>query len=99
MVAASAGRAPGILQQDRGRVYGGIILDYDLRKGLVTMVKQVMSGREVAAAILRWVEREVLILVPSVSSQATALAATLERGGFSVTRIAMTQLTREQFPA
>jgi len=97
VVAASAGRARGVLRRDRGRVYAGIMLDLDLQLRAVHESEQFMSGRDVALDIRHNIDRSVPILVHSLNPRAGSVVEQLEGAGFAVTRIPMEQFTREQF--
>jgi len=97
VVAASAGRAKGILNRDRGQVYAGIMLDLDLQLQVAHEDERYMSGADVAQDIIRFVDRDVLILIHSMNPRAGSLAEKLESAGFAVTRLPMDQLSQEQF--
>lgn len=98
VVASSAGKAVGILQRDRGKVYAGILLDHDLQDQVITQVDRHMSGSDITKVILRNVSRQVPILVHSMNiSRAPEMVSNLEAGGFIVSRIPMSVLTREVF--
>ena len=96
-IATSAGRAIGVVERDRGRVYAGILLDHDLQHQTASESDRFLSGSDVVDAILKNVSREALVLIHSVNvSQAAVMAARLARAGFDVTQVPMTELTREK---
>jgi CheY-like chemotaxis protein len=98
VVATSAGRALGLLSRDRGHVYAGILLDHDLQQQLATTSEQQFSGMDVAAAIVRYVSKDVPVLIHSMNlSQAPRMVTLLETAGFYVTRIPMEKLTPKDF--
>ena len=47
VVAASAGRALGILRRDQGRVFAGVVLDHDLQERPGSDVDRFLSGRDI----------------------------------------------------
>lgn len=74
------------------------MLDLDLQIQAVHETEQSMSGRDVALDIRHNIDRSVPILVVhSMNPRAGSVVEQLEQAGFSVTRIPMEQLTREQF--
>jgi CheY-like chemotaxis protein len=96
VVASSAGRAVGILRQDRGLVYGGILLDHDLQQQAITEADRRLSGSDVVNAIIANVDDSVPVLVHSMNtSRSPAMVSRLVDAGFSVTRIPMSELTME----
>jgi CheY-like chemotaxis protein len=98
VVAASAGKALGILQRDRGRVYSGILLDHDLQEQAVTTTDFGLSGTDIVKSIAANVSRIVPILVHSMNmGRAQGMVAALEGWGFIVTRIPMDWLTKDAF--
>jgi CheY-like chemotaxis protein len=100
VVAASAGRALGILHLDRGRVFAGIILDHDLQERPGSEADQFLSGRDVARAVIQFVSKDVPILVHSVNALGSvAMVNRLREAGFGVTKIPMTVLTEASLRA
>lgn len=98
VVASSAGKAMGILQRDRGRAYAGIMLDHDLQEQNITLTDRYLSGSDLVRLILRHISRTVPVLVHSMNvSRGPLIAEALEAGGFLVTRIPMSELSRELF--
>ena len=96
VVARSAGQALGILERDRGDVYGAILLDHDLTERTVTERDRSLSGSDVVGAVVAHVDRTVPVLVHSMNPrEAPGMVERLERAGFDVTRRPMAQLTRE----
>lgn len=92
----TAGGAMGLLRRDRGAVYGGIMLDYDLgdRKGAGG--GPFLSGEDVADALCDYMDRTVLIFVHSNSKTHTpALASRLRQAGFTVERVAFDDITEK----
>lgn len=97
VVVASAGRALGVLERDRGSVYAGILLDHDLQEQAATDSDRHLSGSDVVDAIIMNVSKHVPVLVQSVNvSHAPIMADRLESAGFWVTRIPMDKLTKEK---
>jgi rhodanese-related sulfurtransferase len=100
VVATSAGKAIGILSRDRGGVYAGIVLDFDLQMRRAAASDLHLSGQDVAVAIIEHVSRESRILVHSEnSSQSGLVVRSLQRAGFAVTQIPMHLLTADSFRA
>jgi len=97
VVVTSAGKAIGLLKRDRGNVYAGILLDHALQQQVAAKSDLYLSGEQVVDAIIRYVSKDVPVLVHSVSAQgAPAMVSRLETAGFRVTRIPMDQLEKEQ---
>jgi len=97
-VASSAGTALGILQRDRGTVYGGILLDHDLQKRTITQMDKSLSGTQVIEAIISNVSPDVPILIHSTNSSGSAvMMARLIEEGFSVAREPMDTLDKNFF--
>ena len=65
VVASSAGKAIGILERDRGNVYAGIMLDYNLERQPATEMDLELTGQHVVDAIIRNVNTGVPILIHS----------------------------------
>ncbi len=98
VIARSAGRAIGILERDRGRVYSGIVLDHDLQEKTATEADRYLSGQDLVDHIIRNVDRHVPILVHSVNaSQGWVMVVRLHKQGFDVTQIPMSLLTVKAF--
>ncbi len=96
--ARSAGRAIGILERDRGRVYSGIVLDHDLREKAATEADRYLSGQDLVDRIICSLSKDVPILVHSVNaSQGWVMVVRLQEQGFNVTHIPMTLLTAQAF--
>jgi CheY-like chemotaxis protein len=98
VVATSAGKAIGILQRDRDRVYAGILLDHDLQEQIVTSTDRLFSGSDIVKIIARNISRETPILIHSMNiSRAPLMAEALESEGFVVARVPMSILTKNDF--
>ncbi len=98
VVASSAGKAVGILQRDRGRVYAGLLLDHDLQEQILTQMDRYLSGSDLIQVILHNVSKAVPILVHSMNiSRAPLMVKTLEAEGYMVTRIPMSSLSKREF--
>lgn len=98
VTATSAGKAIGILQRDRGYIYGAIMLDHDLHEQAVTEADLSLSGSDLVELIATHVSRDVPILVHSMNpTRAPFVVLRLTRAGFDVTRIPYTELLRENF--
>ena len=97
VVAGSAGRAIGVIERDRGRVYAGILLDHDLQGRIATVTDHYLDGKDIVTVIVKYISKDVPILVHSMNgSQAPRMVERLEKDGFSVTRIPMANLTKER---
>jgi hypothetical protein len=95
--AGSAGRAIGILVRDRN-AYAGIMLDHDLREQIVTEKDFFLSGSNVVKTIITCISPDIPILVHSMNPGcAPLMVKSLEKTGFSVTRLPMREMTRENF--
>lgn len=98
VVAASVGRAIGTLERDGKGVYSGILLDHDLQIQAATEEDTMLSGSHLVDKLIRLIDRSVPILIHSRSpGNAPRMAARLSDAGFSVTRIPMHALTRDEF--
>jgi hypothetical protein len=104
VVASSAGKAVGILKRDsnkikkNGRVYAGILLDRDLQGQKVTQIDQYLSGNDIIDVIIIHIDRNVPILIHSTNiHQSIKMKQQLEGIGYPVTKIPMTDLTKEKF--
>ena len=97
--AGSAGRAIGILQRDR-TAYAGIMLDHDLRGQMVTDKDFALDGTIVSKTIMAHVPSDTPILIHSMNpADAPKMELALNKSGFRVTRIPMTEMTEEKFCA
>jgi len=63
--AKSAGMAIGMLRRDSGRVYDGIMIDHDLQDQKITSNDGNFNGKDVAMAVIRYVDKDVPIFVHS----------------------------------
>ena len=98
VLVTSAGKALGLLARDRGNVYAGILLDHDLQQQVAAKSDLYLSGEQVVDAVIRYVAKDVPLLVHSVNVQrAPVMVNKLEVAGFWVTRIPMDRLHKEQF--
>jgi hypothetical protein len=104
VVASSAGKAIGILKRDsnkirkNGRVYAGILLDRDLQGQTVTDIDQYLSGNDIIDVIISSIDKDVPILIHSTNiHQSIKMKQQLEGIGYPVTKIPMTDLTKEKF--
>lgn len=98
VVAASAGKAIGILQRDRGYVYGAVMLDHDLHEQALTETDLTLSGSDLVGTLVAHLSRDVPILVHSMNpTRAPQVAQRLGRAGFEVSRIPYENLDRETF--
>jgi CheY-like chemotaxis protein len=95
--AGSAGRAIGILQRDRNS-YAGIMLDHDLRGQMVIQNDFFLDGTIVAKTIMANVPPNTPIIVHSMNpADAPKMVLALSKSGFSVTRLPMSEMTKESF--
>lgn len=93
--AGSAGRAIGVLQRDRS-TYAGIMLDHDLQGRVATERDTELSGSTVVKAIITQVPNNTPIMIHSMNSTyAPRMMTALDKAGFSVTRLPMSVMTRE----
>ena len=84
--ASSAGRALGIINLDRGRVYDGIMLDHDLEKQPLNADDLRLSGTHVAQRIVQVISNDVPVLVHSTNPGGGArMVQILEGAEFGVT--------------
>ena len=97
VVAKSAGRAIGVLQRDKGNVYAGILFDHDLQEQAATESDKYLSGTNILDVIIKFISRDVPILVHSMNdSRAPIMANKLTAAGFYVTRLPMSMLTKSK---
>ena len=95
--AGSAGRALGILQRDRD-VYAGIMLDHDLQIQIATERDFFLSGSNVVEWIIALVRPDIPVLVHSMNpAEAPLMVIRLNKAGFIVTRMPMSEMTEQQF--
>lgn len=98
VVAASAGKAIGILQRDRGYVYGAVMLDHDLHEQPATEDDLSLSGSDLVETLITHLSRDVPILIHSMNpTRAPSLVHRLNRAGFDVTRIPFEELDKATF--
>jgi hypothetical protein len=98
--AQSAGQALGLIRRDRGRVYGGVLLDHDLAERAITEDDQSLSGSEVAIALIENFSADIPILIHSTNQvQVPRVVRQLEEAGFWITRIPYYHMTEEAFLA
>ncbi len=98
VVAASAGKAIGILQRDRGYVYGAVMLDHDLNEQAYTQDDLTLSGSDLVKTLIANLSRDAPILVHSMNvTRAPQLVQRLKGAGFEVTRITFQNLDRATF--
>lgn len=100
VVARGGGRALDLLERDPGRVYAGLLLDHDLPGQAVNDAERLVTGTQVVQGILRYLDPEIPILIHSMNrGAARRMATTLTAGGFEISTIPMTDLTRARFLA
>ncbi len=98
VIAKTAGTAVGLLERDKGYVYGGICLDHDLQQQAVISSDYDLSGFTVVRAVVKYVAPNVPVLIHSRNLKgARSMEIKLLDSGFSVTRIAMDNLEKEIF--
>ncbi len=96
--AQSAGGALGLIRRDPGRVYGGILLDHDLGERAMTRDDELLSGTDVAIAIIEHVSADIPVLIHSTNqTKVTRIVRQLEEHGFWVTRIPYYHMTETAF--
>jgi hypothetical protein len=96
--ARSAGMAIGMLNRDKGRVYGGIMLDHDLFQQRVTQRDGLHNGKHVAEAVIRNVDTDVPVFVHSTNvSEGPRMAEMLEGAGFAVDIMPFHSLKQDVF--
>ena len=92
--AKSAMQAAGVLSRDKGSVYSGIMLDYDLDP----IAGQLQSGREVVDAMLRHIDRDTPVFVHSMNPSGSAeMTKVLEANGYSVEVCPFGKLTEKRW--
>jgi hypothetical protein len=83
--ARSAGAAIGIIKRDKGDVYDGILLDYDLDQQQLTATEKLFTGKHVVDAVIDNISKNVPILVHSTNpKEGPKMAERLQGAGFSV---------------
>jgi hypothetical protein len=98
--AQSAGQALGLIRRDRGRVYGGVLLDHDLGQRAMTADDESLSGTDVALALVEHFSIDIPILIHSTNQvQVPRVIRQLEDKGFWVTRMPFYDLTNAAFLA
>ena len=98
VVAASGGRALGLLERDPGRVYAGLLLDHDLPFQAVNDAERSVTGTQVVQGILRHIDPEIPILIHSMNhTAARRMSTTLMTAGFDVSVVPMAELTEDRF--
>lgn len=94
-IAKSSGQAMGVLQRDRGDIYGGILLDHDLQEQARTDADRYLCGADVVDVLIRNISPDVPILVHSMNAaRASLVVKKLEMAGFYVARIPFGALSR-----
>lgn len=95
--AKNAGQAMGTLRRAEADTFAGLMLDHDLDHRTMTADGSRFTGTHVAHVIVERLRQSAPpVLVHSMNfSEGDAMAATLERHGFPVTRIPMRELTRQ----
>lgn len=97
VVAASAGKAIGILQRDPGYVYGAVMLDHDLNEQAVTDEDLTLSGSDLIESLIKHLSRNVPIMIHSMNSfRAPALVKKLKGAGFNAQRVRFSEIEEEQ---
>lgn len=95
-----AGSALGVLNHDKGDVYAGIMLDFDLYQKLHTTDRMPGTGADVAKKIIEVIDKDTPILVHSMNEEERyGVAKLLSEAGFYVTIAPMTELTKERLTA
>lgn len=98
VIAPNAGTAIGIVSRDKGRVYGGIMIDHDLQQRAMTSMDRALSGKDVVERVIECISSDVPVLVHSMNRAGAGLMSQyLDKAGFDVTRIPFDELTREKF--
>lgn len=98
MTATSAGKAIGVLQRDKGSVYGALMLDHDLNEQAATTTDLTLSGTDIVKNIMAHLSLDVPILVHSMNpSRAPAMAKKLTLAKFDVTSIPFEGLKKDVF--
>lgn len=92
--AKSAGSAIGLLNRDKGSVYAGIMLDYDLTDQSMTMNDGHFNGMNVVMSIIKNVDKDVPIFVHSSNSiYGPKMKLMLLAAGYAVDRMPFSYLT------
>jgi len=95
--ASSGGRALGVLRKGTDGI-AGILLDNDLEKSPLTETDLAISGAGLINAIIQSVPRWTPVLIHSMNAQKPpGMERALKSAGFSVTRIRMVAMIREDF--
>lgn len=94
----SAGAAIGLIRRDHGHVYGGVLLDHDLGQRTRTTDDELLSGTDVALALVEHFSIDIPILIHSTNQvQVLRVIRQLEDKGFWVTRIPYYEMTEKAF--
>lgn len=95
--ARSGGRALGVIQRDR-TAFSGIMLDHDLQQQAISASDANISGSVVIRAIMQFIAPNVPVMIHSMNpGKAITMGTALEKSGFSVTRISMSEMSRTAF--
>jgi CheY-like chemotaxis protein len=95
VVVTSAGKAMGLLNRDRGKVYAGIMMDHDLQEQIAAESDRHLSGTDVVESIMRNISKEVPIFIHSGNiQQGPAMASRLEKADYWVTRVPIFKLNK-----
>lgn len=98
VTATSAGKAIGILQRDKGYVYGALMLDHDLHEQAATATDLTLSGTDIVKSLMANLSLDVPILIHSMNpSRSPAMAKKLTLAKFNVTRIPFEELRKDVF--
>jgi hypothetical protein len=96
VVVTSAGKAIGLLNRDRGKVYSGIMMDHDLQEQAVTERDKSLSGTDLVNSIIHNISKDVPIFIHSGNiKDGPAMEKRLESSDFWVTRVPMFRLNKE----
>lgn len=98
--AKSAGAAIGLLARDKGRVYGGIMLDHDLTEQERSNDDHMYNGSDVTNAIIEYVDNDVPVFVHSANiTGGPKMAAKLRLVGFPVVQMPYSLINLSHFKA
>ncbi len=96
--ASSGGRAKGILRKGGTAGIAGVMLDHDLEQQPITPTDLLMSASHLMDSIVFSIPKTVPILIHSMNStKPPHMEKRLKAEGYSVTRIRMAILTKENF--
>jgi hypothetical protein len=97
VVCPNGGRALGLLRRNTASAPVGILLDHDLTDRADRLLGPAVNGMAVADAVIRFVHRDVPVLVHSSNrDRGPEMATRLRAAGFDVTRIAFPSMTSRQ---